>query len=180
METNRTNRRRSWTRIRTTTNPTCEETGQTSFCYCCYTGCKACPWAYAWPSRYFCKARKTSPTKSRLGFIPRSRPCPQVQIRFTYLSFQHYNTVKLWFFFLSRFVFQALLSLTSWPFSAKILWAPFVDAFYFQKIGRRKSWLISVQLLMGTDFPRHTCYYFFFHLVDSYRRYGRIHLIIDG
>jgi len=40
-------------------------------------------------------------------------------------------------------------SLTSWPFSLKLLWAPFVDSLYIAKYGRRKTWLIPTQLLIG-------------------------------
>jgi len=46
-------------------------------------------------------------------------------------------------------LFQALYSLTKWPFSLKLLWAPLVDALYVQKFGRRKSWLLPVQYLIG-------------------------------
>ncbi|XP_026804625.1 acetyl-coenzyme A transporter 1-like [Rhopalosiphum maidis] len=47
---------------------------------------------------------------------------------------------------------QALISLSTWPNSLKMMWAPLVDAIYIQKVGRRKSWLLPVQFLIGGCF----------------------------
>ena len=46
----------------------------------------------------------------------------------------------------------ALLSISSIPFSLKLLWAPIVDCKFFPSIGRRKSWLVPVQFLCGLVF----------------------------
>ncbi|KAF1741583.1 hypothetical protein MXB_4175, partial [Myxobolus squamalis] len=43
----------------------------------------------------------------------------------------------------------ARFSITSWPFSFKILWAPIVDAVYCNQIGRRKTWVVFTQLSIG-------------------------------
>lgn len=43
----------------------------------------------------------------------------------------------------------ALFSLSSYPYSLKLLWSPFVDSYYLKSIGRRKSWIIPTQLLIG-------------------------------
>ena len=45
-----------------------------------------------------------------------------------------------------------IFSLSSWPYSLKLLWSPIVDAVYSPSIGRRKSWIIPIQLLTGTLF----------------------------
>ena len=44
---------------------------------------------------------------------------------------------------------QAAYSISSYPFSMKILWAPLVDSIYIARFGRRKSWLVPVQYLIG-------------------------------
>jgi len=44
---------------------------------------------------------------------------------------------------------QAIYSISSYPFSMKILWAPLVDSVYIARFGRRKSWLVPVQYLIG-------------------------------
>ena len=44
---------------------------------------------------------------------------------------------------------QATYSISSYPFSMKILWAPLVDSVYISRFGRRKSWLVPVQYLIG-------------------------------
>jgi len=44
---------------------------------------------------------------------------------------------------------QALFSLTSFPFSIKLLWAPLVDSIFFKRFGRRKSWLLPAQYFIG-------------------------------
>ena len=43
----------------------------------------------------------------------------------------------------------ALFSLSSYPYSLKLLWSPFVDSYYIKSIGRRKSWIIPTQLVIG-------------------------------
>ena len=44
---------------------------------------------------------------------------------------------------------QATFSLSSYPFSLKLLWSPIVDSIYFIDYGRRKSWIFPCQMLMG-------------------------------
>ena len=44
---------------------------------------------------------------------------------------------------------QSKFSISSYPYSMKILWAPLVDAIYIKKFGRRKSWLIPTQIFIG-------------------------------
>ncbi|KAI9482648.1 MAG: acetyl-coenzyme A transporter 1-domain-containing protein [Benjaminiella poitrasii] len=46
----------------------------------------------------------------------------------------------------------AVFSLSSWPYSLKLLWSPIVDAVYNPKVGRRKSWIIPIQILTGILF----------------------------
>lgn len=43
----------------------------------------------------------------------------------------------------------AIFSLSSYPYSVKLLWSPFVDSYYLKSVGRRKSWIIPTQLLIG-------------------------------
>ncbi|KZS90306.1 hypothetical protein SISNIDRAFT_551622 [Sistotremastrum niveocremeum HHB9708] len=43
----------------------------------------------------------------------------------------------------------AFFSLSTYPYSLKLLWAPFVDSMYLPKLGRRKSWIIPSQLQLG-------------------------------
>lgn len=43
----------------------------------------------------------------------------------------------------------ALFSLSTYPYSLKLLWSPIVDACFSARIGRRKSWIIPVQALIG-------------------------------
>ncbi|KAI8929994.1 acetyl-coenzyme A transporter 1-domain-containing protein [Entophlyctis helioformis] len=43
----------------------------------------------------------------------------------------------------------ALFSLSSYPYSLKLLWSPIVDTLYFKSIGRRKSWIVPIQAIMG-------------------------------
>ena len=40
---------------------------------------------------------------------------------------------------------QATFSISSYPFSMKVLWAPLVDSIFWSKFGKRKSWLVPVQ-----------------------------------
>ncbi|CAO3683887.1 unnamed protein product [Umbelopsis vinacea] len=46
----------------------------------------------------------------------------------------------------------AIFSLSSWPYSLKLLWSPIVDAIYWPELGRRKSWIIPIQTLTGLLF----------------------------
>ncbi|KAI9017937.1 acetyl-coenzyme A transporter 1-domain-containing protein [Phycomyces nitens] len=46
----------------------------------------------------------------------------------------------------------AVFSLSSWPYSLKLIWSPIVDAVYTPKLGRRKSWIIPIQILTGILF----------------------------
>ncbi|KAJ3333649.1 hypothetical protein HDU76_005629 [Blyttiomyces sp. JEL0837] len=43
----------------------------------------------------------------------------------------------------------ALFSLSSYPYSLKLLWSPLVDSIYFKSIGRRKSWIVPIQMITG-------------------------------
>ncbi|CDZ96556.1 Acetyl-CoA transporter [Phaffia rhodozyma] len=43
----------------------------------------------------------------------------------------------------------ALLSLSTYPYSLKLLWSPIVDSCFSAKVGRRKSWILPVQMIMG-------------------------------
>ncbi|KAI9206634.1 acetyl-coenzyme A transporter 1-domain-containing protein [Polychytrium aggregatum] len=43
----------------------------------------------------------------------------------------------------------AIFSLSSYPYSLKLLWSPIVDSIYFKSIGRRKSWIIPIQAITG-------------------------------
>ncbi|KAH9947960.1 MFS general substrate transporter [Amylocystis lapponica] len=44
----------------------------------------------------------------------------------------------------------AIFSLSSYPYSLKLLWSPIVDSWFFPTFGRRKSWIIPMQLVVGT------------------------------
>ncbi|GBE78525.1 Uncharacterized membrane protein [Sparassis crispa] len=44
----------------------------------------------------------------------------------------------------------AVFSLSSYPYSLKLLWSPIVDSMFFRSFGRRKSWIIPMQLIIGT------------------------------
>ncbi|EKM60709.1 uncharacterized protein PHACADRAFT_246782 [Phanerochaete carnosa HHB-10118-sp] len=44
----------------------------------------------------------------------------------------------------------AVFSLSSYPYSLKLLWSPIVDSLFFPSVGRRKSWIIPMQLVIGT------------------------------
>ncbi|KAI8887921.1 MFS general substrate transporter [Backusella circina FSU 941] len=46
----------------------------------------------------------------------------------------------------------AIFSLSSWPYSLKLIWSPIVDAVFHRKLGRRKSWIVPIQLLTGLLF----------------------------
>ncbi|KAJ3183714.1 hypothetical protein HDU85_002143 [Gaertneriomyces sp. JEL0708] len=43
----------------------------------------------------------------------------------------------------------ALFSLSSYPYSLKLLWSPLVDSVYFKWLGRRKSWIVPIQFVTG-------------------------------
>jgi PAT family acetyl-CoA transporter-like MFS transporter 1 len=43
----------------------------------------------------------------------------------------------------------AVFSLSSYPYSLKLLWSPFVDSYFSKSIGRRKSWIIPTQFVIG-------------------------------
>jgi len=43
----------------------------------------------------------------------------------------------------------ALFSLSSWPYSLKLLYSPIVDAWFWNRLGRRKSWIVPVQLILA-------------------------------
>ncbi|KAJ3187267.1 hypothetical protein HK101_009386 [Irineochytrium annulatum] len=43
----------------------------------------------------------------------------------------------------------ALFSLSSYPYSLKLLWSPIVDSIYFKWLGRRKSWIVPIQAITG-------------------------------
>ncbi|KAI8054169.1 acetyl-coenzyme A transporter 1 [Gilbertella persicaria] len=45
-----------------------------------------------------------------------------------------------------------IFSLSSWPYSLKLLWSPIVDAVYNPTLGRRKSWIVPIQILTGILF----------------------------
>ncbi|XP_050056482.1 acetyl-coenzyme A transporter 1-like isoform X1 [Aphis gossypii] len=45
---------------------------------------------------------------------------------------------------------QAIFSVSTWPFTFKILWAPLVDSIYCPSVERRKMWLVPVHILLGT------------------------------
>ncbi|KAF9535740.1 acetyl-coenzyme A transporter 1 [Crepidotus variabilis] len=44
----------------------------------------------------------------------------------------------------------ATFSLSSYPYSLKLLWSPIVDAVFFKAFGRRKSWIVPMQLIVGS------------------------------
>ncbi|KAJ3076957.1 hypothetical protein HDU98_010233 [Podochytrium sp. JEL0797] len=43
----------------------------------------------------------------------------------------------------------AMFSLSSYPYSLKLLWSPIVDSIFVQDIGRRKSWIVPIQAITG-------------------------------
>lgn len=44
----------------------------------------------------------------------------------------------------------AIFTLSSYPYSLKLLWSPFVDSWFFPSIGRRRSWIIPMQTVLGS------------------------------
>lgn len=43
-------------------------------------------------------------------------------------------------------------TLTSYPYSLKLLWSPIVDTFFSHRIGRRRSWILPIQACLATLF----------------------------
>ncbi|KAL2914411.1 hypothetical protein HK105_205978 [Polyrhizophydium stewartii] len=43
----------------------------------------------------------------------------------------------------------ALFSLSSYPYSLKLLWSPIVDSTFIKSLGRRKSWIVPIQAILG-------------------------------
>lgn len=52
----------------------------------------------------------------------------------------------------SNFTQIGIFSMSTYPYSLKILWSPIVDSFYSTKRGRRRSWIIPTQYLIGVVF----------------------------
>ncbi|KAG8820624.1 hypothetical protein FRC17_010103 [Serendipita sp. 399] len=44
----------------------------------------------------------------------------------------------------------SFITLSSYPYSLKLLWSPIVDAIFSHKLGRRKSWIVPMQSIIGT------------------------------
>ena len=44
----------------------------------------------------------------------------------------------------------AIFTLSTYPYSLKLLWSPFVDSWFFPSVGRRRSWIIPMQTLLGS------------------------------
>ncbi|KAN0129644.1 MFS general substrate transporter [Lactarius tabidus] len=44
----------------------------------------------------------------------------------------------------------AIFTLSSYPYSLKLLWSPFVDSWFFPSVGRRRSWIIPMQTILGS------------------------------
>lgn len=42
-----------------------------------------------------------------------------------------------------------IFSLSTYPYSLKLLWSPIVDSIFSPKLGRRKSWIVPIQLIVG-------------------------------
>lgn len=49
----------------------------------------------------------------------------------------------------TSFTTLGLFSISTYPYSLKILWSPIVDSIYSKKVGRRRSWIIPIQLISG-------------------------------
>ncbi|KZS90307.1 MFS general substrate transporter [Sistotremastrum niveocremeum HHB9708] len=43
-----------------------------------------------------------------------------------------------------------VFTLSSYPYSLKLLWSPIVDSIFSPKLGRRKSWIVPIQLIIGS------------------------------
>ena len=44
----------------------------------------------------------------------------------------------------------ATFTLSSYPYSLKLLWSPIVDARFISSVGRRRSWIIPMQTILGS------------------------------
>lgn len=44
---------------------------------------------------------------------------------------------------------MATFSLSSYPYSLKLLWSPIVDSVFWRSVGRRRSWIIPIQTVIG-------------------------------
>jgi hypothetical protein len=44
----------------------------------------------------------------------------------------------------------AVFTLSSYPYSLKLLWSPIVDARFIPSVGRRRSWIIPMQTVLGS------------------------------
>ncbi|KAH9974660.1 acetyl-coenzyme A transporter 1 [Lactifluus volemus] len=44
----------------------------------------------------------------------------------------------------------AIFTLSSYPYSVKLLWSPIVDSWFFPSLGRRRSWIIPMQTILGS------------------------------
>jgi hypothetical protein len=44
----------------------------------------------------------------------------------------------------------ATFTLSSYPYSLKLLWSPIVDARFIPSVGRRRSWIIPMQTILGS------------------------------
>ncbi|CCE65003.1 hypothetical protein TPHA_0J01820 [Tetrapisispora phaffii CBS 4417] len=49
----------------------------------------------------------------------------------------------------TTFTQLGFFSISTYPYSLKILWSPIVDSIYSKKLGRRRSWIIPIQLVSG-------------------------------
>lgn len=45
-----------------------------------------------------------------------------------------------------------IFTLSSYPYSLKLLWSPIVDAVFLPRFGRRKSWIVPIQMIIGILF----------------------------
>ncbi|EGC37219.1 hypothetical protein DICPUDRAFT_54139 [Dictyostelium purpureum] len=45
-----------------------------------------------------------------------------------------------------------IFSISTYPYSLKLLWSPIVDSYFFKSFGRRKSWIVPIQVLTGLMF----------------------------
>ena len=44
----------------------------------------------------------------------------------------------------------AIFTLSTYPYSLKLLWSPFVDSWFLPSVGRRRSWIIPMQTLLDS------------------------------
>ncbi|KAK5583252.1 hypothetical protein RB653_004843 [Dictyostelium firmibasis] len=45
-----------------------------------------------------------------------------------------------------------IFTISTYPYSLKLLWSPIVDSYFIQSFGRRKSWIVPIQILAGIVF----------------------------